>query len=434
MNSKIKIKKGQIEDYAVQKTGDEKLDGVKTFANSPVIPEATSKKQAVNLEQVEGLVSIPVSATQAGIINNTSLQELGGTDKTINGIKIGSGKSNLFGNTVVGKSSLDVNASGTKNTALGHEALMSNISGNCNIAIGLQSLKNSTSGAANVAIGYIGLLKNTTGSWNVAVGAQSLQESTTGNYNVGVGGSSLYSTSTGYNNTAIGSNSLKANTTGTFNTALGSNSGLETTGSKNVIIGTTIASEIGSGISTGSNNLILAPNHGVGTGITTGSGNVVLGKVNGLSPSSSNTIVIADGIGNITLSKATDGTVTLPNHTISLINADTTGKSIVTKEFLQNKTNSATTLSETATAILTADKTVNYFANTGGATTWTLPPVSDNTGKQIIIVNKGTGNISINTHAGNLELFDGAPLNAMPLIPGATYGLYCDGVHWTALY
>lgn len=93
-----------------------------------------------------------------------------------------------------------------------------------------------------------------------------------------------------------------------------------------------------------------------------------------------------------------------------------------------------TVLSSEAILVLTADKTVNYFANTGGATTWTLPPVSGNTGKQLIIVNKGSGNIAINTHEGNLELFDGAPLNAMPLMPGATYGLHCDGVHWTALY
>ncbi|MFY0483071.1 hypothetical protein ACI6PS_10725 [Flavobacterium sp. PLA-1-15] len=93
-----------------------------------------------------------------------------------------------------------------------------------------------------------------------------------------------------------------------------------------------------------------------------------------------------------------------------------------------------TVLSSEATLVLTADKTVNYFANTGGATIWTLPPVSGNTGKHVIIVNKGSENIYINTHEGNLELFDGAPLNAMPLIPGATYGLYCDGAHWTGLY
>jgi len=142
-----------------------------------------------------------------------------------------------------------------------------------------------------------------------------------------------------------------------------------------------------------------------------------------------------DNFDNLTLKWTTSGDGELLNTEIELPKKSGTLAVVedISDQVAQEVLNK-TLLSSEATLVLTANKTVNYFANTGGATTWTLPPVSGNTGKQIIIVNKGSGNISINTHAGNLELFDGAPLNAMPLITGATYGLYCDGVHWTALY
>lgn len=51
MESKIKIKKEQIEDYAVQKTGDETIDGRKNFILSPRVPHTTDTSTAVNLEQ-----------------------------------------------------------------------------------------------------------------------------------------------------------------------------------------------------------------------------------------------------------------------------------------------------------------------------------------------------------------------------------------------
>ncbi|MDR6969183.1 hypothetical protein J2X31_003210 [Flavobacterium arsenatis] len=51
MNSNIKIKKGQIEDYAVQKTGDQTISGRKNFTTSPRVPHATDPSSAVNLEQ-----------------------------------------------------------------------------------------------------------------------------------------------------------------------------------------------------------------------------------------------------------------------------------------------------------------------------------------------------------------------------------------------
>jgi len=83
---------------------------------------------------------------------------------------------------------------------------------------------------------------------------------------------------------------------------------------------------------------------------------------------------------------------------------------------------------------LTADKNINYFANTGTAAVWTLPAVFGNTSKRLILVNKGSGTITLNTNGTDPELFDGTESNQATLIPGATFNLYCDGVHWVALH
>jgi len=54
MNSNIKIKKGQIEDYAVQKTGDQTISGRKNFTTSPHVPHTDDPSSAVNLQHQRG--------------------------------------------------------------------------------------------------------------------------------------------------------------------------------------------------------------------------------------------------------------------------------------------------------------------------------------------------------------------------------------------
>ena len=123
---------------------------------------------------------------------------------------------------------------------------------------------------------------------------------------------------------------MQNNTTGSDNIAVGDQAGGNiTTGIGNVVMGTQAGVVLG--ISTGSNNILLGKSN---TGITTGSGNVVIGKVTGLAANTENTINIADGVGNISFRKNTDGTVTLPAMTNTLINADASGKAIVTKEYI----------------------------------------------------------------------------------------------------
>lgn len=129
----------------------------------------------------------PVSASQTGLVNNTSLQELGGVDKLINGVNIGKGAGN-----------------GTFNTITGRNALFSNTTGNENTAVGSSSL-----------------FDNTTGSLNTAFGSAALSSNTNGSNNVGIGKAAGFGITTGINNTYIGQGTVIGNTLNTVVIASG---------------------------------------------------------------------------------------------------------------------------------------------------------------------------------------------------------------------
>lgn len=161
-----------------------------------------------------------VSATQPGKVNNTALQELGGADKLINGVRIGIGNESDNTNTVVGFEALSANTS-FANTALGYQTLKNTTIGGQNVAIGWSALVNNVEGWANIGIGTAALIDNTIGSYNVAIGLESMQSNTSGNYNTAVGEASLERNTTGNSNAAFGQGTLGRNTTGSYNTAIG---------------------------------------------------------------------------------------------------------------------------------------------------------------------------------------------------------------------
>lgn len=230
-----------------------------------------------------GSSSTPVSASLPGIVDNKVLQELGGVDKLINGIRIGKGNSNVSNNTAIGVNTLRSNTTGEYNTAIGFLVLEYNTTGKSNTGLGVGASYYNTTGYENTALGHQTLNFNTVGSGNTSVGFQSLVR----NY--------------ADQNTGIGTYSLWRNTTGVRNVALGYGSGVGiSSGSGNVIIGAlTPTADYKLTVSTGSNNLVIAPNGGIFNGITTGSGNIVLGKAEGLPAALENNIVIANGIGQI---------------------------------------------------------------------------------------------------------------------------------------
>jgi hypothetical protein len=114
--------------------------------------------------------------------------------------------------------------------------------------------------SGNTAVGASALAANTTGFNNTAVGSIAFRDNLIGNNNTAMGVGAL-ATSTGDNNTSIGSTSLFS-TTGSTNTGIGYSSGSGiTTGSKNVVIGgyTGSAAPISA---TGSNWIVLSDGDG----------------------------------------------------------------------------------------------------------------------------------------------------------------------------
>jgi hypothetical protein len=94
-----------------------------------------------------------VSSTVSGIVNNTALQELGGVDKLINGVRIGRGAGNIVNNTVLGNNALNSNTTGSNIIALGNSAGSQLISGNNNIIIGSQAQPSSPTVSNEITLG-----------------------------------------------------------------------------------------------------------------------------------------------------------------------------------------------------------------------------------------------------------------------------------------
>ncbi len=308
---------------------------------APTVPQGTITTQIATTEFVkmaldsienDGVISVtgtcidntdpknPViqtaSATQAGVISTISLQELGGADKFINGVRVGRGAGNNQLNTAIGSNSITSNKFGYKNTAVGYATLSCNISGNNNTTVGFSSLYNNETGNDNTALGYNCISNNTTGSFNIGIGSSPLTRNTTGNYNIAIGNEALYGNTVGYNNIGLGNNTLKTNSTGFNNIAIGKSAGENlTSGFCNIFITSSSSSQIG--ITTGYNNTIIG------------------GSSYGFNPNDSYLVVLGDGGGNTAIRKEADNRLLAPTLRQDLI---ITGgsKSLINKEYADN--------------------------------------------------------------------------------------------------
>jgi len=291
--------------------------------------------------------SLPVSATIKGLVDNIALQELGGKDKLINGVRIGRGNANHENNLVIGRNGLAsittgnynvaigngdgevegplqylttgnnntmvgsdagvVTTTGGNNTGIGAAALFSNATGSNNTALGAFALHDN-SGSFNDAFGRNALRKNTTAVSNTAVGAFSLAENLTSPHNVAIGNSSLSKMASGLGqstaigafcmsdatstdkNAAIGTYALRYNTSGFSNTAIGHTAlGLNTSGNSNNAVGNY---SLGA-ITTGAANIGIGKF--AGRYLTTGIGNIYVGSEGVASDAEANGII---NIGN----------------------------------------------------------------------------------------------------------------------------------------
>lgn len=339
-----------------------------------------------------------VSATQSGIVNNVYLQELGGVDKLINGIRIGRGNNNIYGNVAFGKDTLssittgeynlcigdgagDKITTGFQNTYIGNNSGMSSVNSQYNTAIGQSSMSGITNSIGrSVAIGVYSMYEATGTDKNVAIGVYSLRRCTTGFSNVGIGYDTLQSLTSGNGNVAVGQYSAGLLTTGQNNNCIGKFAGdYLTTGSYNTIIGS-------SGIGSGSNNIVI----GRSTGLTTGSNNVVIGNPGTVS-NIDNAIYISDGVGQITIQKDNNNLLTAPTQTKDLINSDTTGKAIIIKEYLESTIIS----SDDVFSVNSDSQVTKYFCSGSFSISAALTDATLNKGKTIIFTSTNGMSIQI---------------------------------------
>ncbi|CAA9201218.1 hypothetical protein FLA105534_03470 [Flavobacterium bizetiae] len=305
-----------------------------------LMPAITTEEETKTLATLDDIPAfLPVSATQSGIVDNTPLQELGGADKLINGIRIGKGNnSTVATNTVLGSNALMNATTSIQNTAIGRSVLALNTTGSYNTGVGSVTLANLTTGTQNVGIGGAALRYLTTGSYNLAIGTNALVNNLTGTGNVAVGTAAAAGALGSYN-TSLGWLSGSSSTitgTGDNNITIGFQSGYNlTTGAGNVLIGTPF-SNADLNYSTGSNNISINTGQR-NNGITTGSGNTIIGGVQGLNQNDANLAIFANGVGDIAIRKEADNRLLAPTLTNTIIDSGG-NKSLITKEYLEEKT------------------------------------------------------------------------------------------------
>jgi hypothetical protein len=152
-----------------------------------------------------------------------------------------SGRTNTFIGFDAGRHQVNDSAI-INNLALGHYALR-NLVGRENVGVGQYACGGKAVGSlnpiGNTAIGYSALEKNATGRYNVAVGMQVLAASKTGSYNVAIGQNALGNATTGAQNVAIGAFAGVTLTSGQQNVFIGQDAGARafTTGSRSTFIG-----------------------------------------------------------------------------------------------------------------------------------------------------------------------------------------------------
>lgn len=256
-----------------------------------------------------------------------------------------------------------------------------------NVAIGLGSLQNfigSNLGpgfenyGGSVGVGWHSLNAVTTGFGNTAIGSAAASALTTGNYNTSVGGSSHNSLTTGSSNVALGFQAGNGITTGSFNVFLGRLSGqIIDTGERNIGIGTSAFRR-----SSGSRNVVIGDtslldnigdrNTIIGStnawALTTGSYNTVIGQQVNVPGSTSNSIYIADGEGNVRLMYNNIG---LGNTSLLQYTQDQSSnfnnRSLVDKEYVDTAINSGV---ESAMATITekgSNFTTQFFYASAGS-------------------------------------------------------------------
>jgi len=78
----------------------------------------------------------------------------------------------------------------------------------------------------------------------------------------------------------------------------------------------------------------------------------------------------------------------------------------------------------------TMSVTASNLVFTGTNSTWTLPPVSGNTGYFFFIKSKGSGTITLNSNAGGNDIYGSSAVSTFAINAGTAYTLINDGTTW----
>ncbi len=97
-------------------------------------------------------------------------------------------------------------------------------------------------------------------------------------------------------------------------------------------------------------------------------------------------------------------------------------------EIIENTVSAAATLDISITSVL------GYFTFTGTTTIWTAPAIAGNEKKRIVIINQGTGDITLNSNLGANDFWEsGVLMNAITIVPGSSVSIYNNGINWSIL-
>lgn len=114
------------------------------------------------------------------------------------------------------------------------------------------------------------------------------------------------------------------------------------------------------------------------------------------------------------------------NTTTKRINQVVNGawKELAYSDDLQN----TNTISAAGTLTLT---NAGYYTFNGSTSTWTLPPLSGNTGIRFLIMNQGSGTLTVNSNAGGNDIYmSGSAVNMITIGVGEIAVLYNNSLSW----
>jgi hypothetical protein len=194
------------------------------------------------------LTVVDASSTLRGLVNTTALQELGGVDKTINGVRAGRGPGNMAGTTVFGNLALGTNASFTALVAIGAQAARNTTASIFGVYIGNNAADSASVFGDNTIIGRSAAqnIVMAAGGSNTIIGGSAGSNATGATRNTFVGVAAAQAAN-GTDIVAVGSSALRAGTQlKSRTTAIGASVGDSAIGQSMVLVGASAANSGGS--------------------------------------------------------------------------------------------------------------------------------------------------------------------------------------------